>query len=77
MIEFSMNNLIKLIKVQLGIKTIHSGDRFMEDLGTESVDILNIIALVEDSFQVDLDESKLADIRSVQDLYDLIHSVSR
>lgn len=72
--KLTLENLISLIQVQLGKHAVHAQDRFIEDLGTESVDLLNIVALAEDTFGVALEETEIAGIRSVQDFYTLIVS---
>ncbi len=73
----SMDNIIKLVKSQLGSHSVSSKDRFMEDLGAESMDLLNMVGMAEDTFGVELSEAKIADVRSIQDLYDLINTVKK
>ncbi len=72
----TLENLIRLIKAQLGIRNIQPQDLFVEDLGAESVDLLNIVAVTEDTFGIELDEAELANIFTIQDLYHLIRSGS-
>jgi acyl carrier protein len=44
----------------------------MEDLGAESADLVNLIATVEDKFNISFDEADISRVRTVQQLYDLI-----
>jgi acyl carrier protein len=53
---------------QLGRAGIAAHDRFMEDLGAESFDVLNIVAAVEDRFGIFLEEEEILSIRDVTDL---------
>jgi len=61
-----------LVRLQLGRRNVSAGDRFMEDLGAESADLVNIIAAAEDKFQVSFDEADIPGIRTVDDLYEFI-----
>ncbi len=70
----NLEDLISLVKVQLGIHALDPMDRFVEDLGAESMDLLNIVASTEEAFGIDLEESELMDVRSIRNLHDLIQS---
>ena len=61
-----------LVCLQLGKRKVSAGDRFMEDLGAESADIVNIIAAAEDRYQISFAEADISKVRTVQELYDLI-----
>ncbi len=73
----TINEIIKLVKLQMGNHTVSAKDRFMEDLGAESMDLLNLVALVEDTYGIELSEEKIANVRSIQDLYNLVHRVKK
>lgn len=60
-----------LVQMQLGLRKVSAEDRFMEDLGAESVDLLNIIAAVEDKYHISFDEAEIPGIRTVRQLYEL------
>lgn len=68
----SAEEIMKLVRIQLGIRTVTVHDRFVEDLGAESVDLLNLVALTEDTYRIELEEEKIANISSVRDFYELI-----
>ncbi len=76
-VDPTMDNIIKLVKVQLGNHAVSSKDRFMEDLGAESIELLNLVTMAEDTFDVELNEVEIADVRSIQDFYDLICMVKK
>ncbi len=61
-----------LVRVQLGVRKISADDRFMEDLGAVSADIINVIATAEDRFNVSIDEADISKVRCTSDLYGLI-----
>jgi acyl carrier protein len=65
-----------LVRLQLGSRKVSAQDRFMEDLGAESADLVNIIAAAEDKFNISFDEADISRIRTVQELYDLTKAAS-
>jgi len=73
----TMENILKLVKLQLGIHAVSPTDRFMEDLGAESMDLMNMVTMAEDTFGVELPEAHIADVRSIQDFYDVIRMVKK
>jgi acyl carrier protein len=48
------------------------GSRLVEDLGTDSLEILEITLSLNDHFDVDIPESALAYVRTVSDLCHLV-----
>ena len=40
--------LIRLIELQLGRRSVRMSDRLVEDLGAESVDIVHLAVLIEE-----------------------------
>jgi acyl carrier protein len=72
--SLSIDEIKDLVRVQLGLKQVKSEDRIIEDLGAESADIVNIIAALEDKFQILIPEEEIGDIRTVEDLFVLTQS---
>ena len=70
----TIEDIQTLVGLQLGKRKVSAPDRLMEDLGAESADIVNIIATVEDKYQISLEEADISRVRTVRDLYDLIKS---
>lgn len=68
----TIENVVQLVSLQLGKKKISPEDRIVEDLGAESVDIVNIIAAVEDRFSVEIREEEIPEISTIIDLHRLI-----
>ncbi len=71
---FVIDELKTLVSLQLGIKNINDDDRFLEDLGAESLDVVNIIAAVEDKFQIEINESEIPYVLTPSALYQLVKS---
>jgi acyl carrier protein len=72
----SLEDLTRLVSLLLGAPTVHADDRLVEDLGAESADLVNLIATVEDKYQVVLDEEAVARVHTVADLQALVNQSS-
>lgn len=62
----------KLIELQLGQRSVHDGDRLVEDLGAESADVANLVAAAEEKYGITIKESEIARIFTPQDLFELV-----
>ena len=68
----TLTDLKTLVGLQLGQSKIDETAHFVEELGAESADILNIVLAVEDKYRVAIAESEMPEIRSTADLYALV-----
>jgi len=68
----STDELVEVIRIQLGAATVRPEDRFQEDLDAESADLLNIVAVAEDRWGITIGEEELAELRTVNDLLELL-----
>jgi acyl carrier protein len=66
--------LTDLVARQLGRPDVGLDDRLVEDLGAESMDLVTIVAVVEETYQITIDEERLPLIRTVRDL---AHEIAR
>jgi len=57
-----------LVGRQLGLRSVRLEDFLVEDLDAVSADIVNIVAALEDLFEIVIEEEALPDIRRVDDL---------
>ena len=69
----SIEEIISIVSLQLGIKDALVEHRLVEDLGAESADIANMIATFEEKYQIFINEEMIAKIRSVKDLHSTIN----
>ena len=58
-----------MVGVQLGVRTVGAHDRLVEDLEAESADVANLVAAVEERYQVSVKESEIAKIITPNDLF--------
>ena len=68
----SLADLKTLVGLQLGVSNIDETARFVEELGAESADMLNIVLAVEDKYDLSIAEGEMSEIRSTSDLYNLV-----
>jgi acyl carrier protein len=70
--DVTMDDVLRLVAIQLGRRNVAPEDRILEDLGAESVDVVNLVASAEDRYQITIAETELPDLRTVADLYELV-----
>jgi acyl carrier protein len=68
----SLADLKTLVGLQLGHPEIDESAHFVEDLGAESADILNIILAIEDRYGIHISDSEMSEVRTTSDLYNLV-----
>lgn len=68
----SMDEINKLVSLQLGVREVAENSLLVEELGAESADVVNIIAVLEEKYQIVVKESEIAKIRMPADLYALV-----
>ena len=71
--EPTINDIIKLVQLQLGKQSVSENDKLVQDLGAESADIANIVAVAEERYQITFRESEIAKIFTPRDIYNLVH----
>lgn len=72
MTDVTMEDIKKLVGLQLGRRTVGEHDRFLEDLAAESADVANIIGVVEEKYKITVKESEIAKIFTPNDLFELV-----
>jgi len=76
--ETDMDDIVarvkKVIEAQLGRKEeeITLGSSFVEDLGADSLDIVELVMGFEDEFGIDIPDEDVEQMRTVQDAVDYI-----
>lgn len=53
--------------VEVEPENVKPESRFMEDLGFTSFDFMSMLGEIEDEFDIEIDQQKAADIRTVQE----------
>lgn len=66
--------ILRAIGVALGVRIgdFVTEDHLLEELGIDSIRLLEIAVLLEDTFEVEIPEEDLALIRTIGDLHDCV-----
>lgn len=72
--KITQTEINKLVQLQLGISYVSETLRLVQDLGAESADIANIVAVSEEKYQITFQESEIAKIITPKDIFTLIQS---
>jgi len=65
-------DLVAEVLVDVNKENIRLDAKIVEDLGAESLDIYDMIALLEDEFGTEISDEEVEKIRTVQDVADFI-----
>ncbi|MFH0960100.1 MAG: acyl carrier protein [Pseudomonadota bacterium] len=71
-IEKKVIDLVAEVLVDVNKENIRLDAKIVEDLGAESLDIYDMIALLEDEFGTEISDEEVEKIRTVQDVADFI-----
>lgn len=76
--ETMFDQLVDIIVNYVEVKKedIKPESRFMEDLGFTSFDFMSMLGEVEETLDVEIDQEKAANIRTVQEAADYLSSIS-
>ena len=61
--------------VEVKPEDIHPESRFMEDLGFTSFDFMSMLGEIEDEFDVEIEQQKAADIRTVKEAAEYLETL--
>ena len=63
-----LNNFRKVMKEQYGIENVELTSNFKTDFGLSSFDFVNLICLIEETYNVELNEKDYLNMDTVEDL---------
>lgn len=72
--QITQMDINQLVQLQLGTKSVDQSDRLVQDLGAESADIANIVAVAEEKYHITIRESEIAKIITPKDIFILVQS---
>jgi acyl carrier protein len=73
-LEKKVVDLIAEVLVDVNKENIQLDSKIVEDLGAESLDIYDMIALLEDEFGTEIADEEVENIQTVQDVADFIRN---
>ena len=69
-----IEDIVKLIGLQLGIKKVKPESQLREDLGAESLDMQNIIMALEDKYRITIADEDATSVHTVSDFFNLVQA---
>ncbi len=73
-VDVTIDEICKLVALQLGKRRVAADERLVEDLGAESLDVVNLVARLEERYDLTIDETELPDLRTATDLYERVRA---
>ena len=72
------NKLVDIIceYVEVEPENVKPESRFIEDLGLSSFEFMSMLGELEDEFDVEIDQTKAVDIRTVQEAADYLETLA-
>ena len=67
-----LEDVCRTVALVMGRRHTDADDRLMDDLGAESFDVLNIVVTLEQKHGISIDETAMATVSTVRDLYDVV-----
>ena len=67
-----LEDVSRTVSLVLGRRDVKANDRLIEDLGAESMDILGVIVALEEKHGLSIDETAVAGVSTVRDLYEVV-----
>ena len=67
-----LEDVCRTVALVMGRRNTNAGDRLIEDLGAESFDVLNVVVTIEQKYGISIDETAMATVSTVRDLYDVV-----
>ncbi len=74
MIEKIANIICEYVEVEP--ENVHPESRFIEDLGFTSFDFMSMLGEIEEEFDVEIEQTEAADIRTVQEAVDYLEKLT-
>jgi acyl carrier protein len=71
-VDVTIDEICKLVAIQLGRRRVAADERLVEDLGAESLDLVNLAARLEERYGVTVDETELPDLRTPADFCECV-----
>lgn len=66
----------ELLREEYGIENLQPSDNIKKDLGLTSFDFANLLCILEDKFDIEIDEGKYRELDTVGDFYRYIEEIT-
>ena len=68
----TLADIRRLVAAELRLREVSENALIIEELGAESIDVMNIVAAIEERYGVTIGESELSDLRTPTALFERI-----
>lgn len=77
MVEVSEEKIKEIIaeKLDIGIEQITDEAKFIDDLGADSLDVVELIMTLEDEFEIEISDEEAEKISTVRDAIDFVKNL--
>ncbi len=75
-VETKIKNVIAKINLDVDIENIFPETSLIEDLGADSLTIVELVMAMEDAFEIEIDDTEAEKLLTVQDVIDFIEARS-
>ena len=75
-IEAKVKKLIAKINTNADIEQIFPDTDFVEDLGIDSLSIIELVMAIEDAFEIEIDNNEAEKLRTVKNIIDFVEAKS-
>lgn len=75
-IEANVKKLIAKITTNADIEQIFPDTDFVEDLGIDSLSIIELVMAIEDAFEIEIDNNEAEKLRTVKNIIDFVEAKS-
>ncbi|RJP66984.1 MAG: acyl carrier protein [Candidatus Abyssobacteria bacterium SURF_17] len=77
MVEVKEDRIKEIIaeKLDIGIEQVTDGAKFIDDLGADSLDVVELIMTLEDEFEIEITDEDAEKIVTVRNAIDFIKSL--
>ena len=64
--------VLEMVAVQLGVDRVAEEDSLVEELGAESADVLNLVANLEDRYDIEIAEEEIPELTTAGEVVALV-----
>lgn len=72
-----LERIQKIMKDQFEIETVRGDMKIRDDFGLDSIGILEFVLAIEDEFQIKVEDDKMDDIITIDDVVSYIEKASK
>ncbi|WP_099203279.1 phosphopantetheine-binding protein [Miniphocaeibacter massiliensis] len=69
------DKVIEIIKEEFDVDEVNENTLLREDLGTDSIGLLELVMAIEEEFDIEIEDANLDDIKTVKDVVDSIEKI--